>query len=120
KTAQRLSFFLISLSKEEAHNLASAIIEAKEKITFCSQCFQLTEDDPCPICQDPRRDRSIICVVEEPKDVLAIERTKEFHGLYHVLHGALSPLEGIGPEQLRITELMARLGPQVEEVLLAT
>ena len=120
KTAQRLSFFLIGLSKEEAHSLASAIVEAKDKIAFCSQCFQLTESDPCSICADPRRDRTIICVVEEPRDVIAIERTKEFNGLYHVLHGAISPLEGIGPEQLRITELMARLGPQVEEVLLAT
>ncbi|MGI6149778.1 MAG: recombination protein RecR [Firmicutes bacterium] len=120
KTAQRLSFFLIGLSKEEAHNLASAIMEAKEKITFCSQCFQLTDADPCAICADQRRDRSIICVVEEPKDVIAIERTREFNGLYHVLHGAISPLEGIGPDQLRIPELMARLGPQVQEVLLAT
>jgi len=120
KTAQRLSFFLISMSREEAQSLASAIVEAKDKISFCSQCFQLTEEDPCPICSDPRRDRSIICVVEEPKDVIAIERTKEFNGLYHVLHGAISPLEGVGPEQLRIAELMSRLGPQVQEVLLAT
>lgn len=120
KTAQRLSFFMIGLSEEEVRNLASAITEAKERIKFCSQCFQLTEHDPCAICDDQRRDRSIICVVEEPRDVLAIERTKEFNGLYHVLHGAISPLEGIGPDQLRITELMSRLGPTVEEVLLAT
>ena len=119
KTAQRLSFFLIGLSKEEAHSLASAIVEAKDKIAFCSQCFQLTESDPCSICADPRRDRTIICVVEEPRDVIAIERTKEFNGLYHVLHGAISPLEGIGPEQLRITELMA-VGSSGREVLLAT
>jgi recombination protein RecR len=120
KTAQRLSYFMIGMSEEEVHNLATAIVEAKQRIKFCSQCFQLTEEDPCPFCSDDRRDRTIICVVEEPRDVLAIERTKEFHGLYHVLHGAISPLEGIGPEDLRITELMSRLGPEVKEVLLAT
>ncbi|NLM40185.1 MAG: recombination protein RecR [Firmicutes bacterium] len=120
KTAQRLSYFMIGMSEEEVHNLATAILEAKQRIKFCSQCFQLTEEDPCPFCSDDRRDRTIICVVEEPRDVLAIERTKEFHGLYHVLHGAISPLEGIGPEDLRITELMSRLGPEVKEVLLAT
>ena len=120
KTAQRLSYFMIGMSEEEVHNLATAIVEAKQRIKFCSQCFQLTEEDPCPFCSDDRRDRTIICVVEEPRDVLAIERTKEFHGLYHVLQGAISPLEGIGPEDLRITELMSRLGPEVKEVLLAT
>lgn len=120
KTAQRLSYFMIGMSEEEVHNLATAIVEAKQRIKFCSQCFQLTEEDPCPFCSDDRRDRTIICVVEEPRDVLAIERTKEFHGLYHVLHGAISPLEGIGPEDLRITELMSRLGPEVKELLLAT
>ncbi len=120
KTAQRLSYFMIGMSDEEVNNLATAIVEAKQRIKFCSQCFQLTEEDPCPFCSDERRDRTIICVVEEPRDVLAIERTKEFHGLYHVLHGAISPLEGIGPEDLRITELMSRLGPEIQEVLLAT
>ncbi len=120
KTAQRLSFFLIGLPRADVHSLAEAIVEAKERTRLCSQCFHLTEEDPCPICSDLKRDRTFICVVEQPRDVIAMERTRSFHGIYHVLHGAISPLEGVGPDELKIKELVARLGPDVQEVLLAT
>jgi len=121
KTAQRLTYFLLRSSKEEAHGLAESILEVKEKIIFCSQCFNMTESNPCLICRDPERDRSMICVVEEPLDILALERTGGYKGLYHVLHGAISPIDGIGPEHLRIEPLMRRLdGSPVKEVILAT
>lgn len=120
KTAQRLSFFLISQSPLDVQNLADSIIEAKKRTNYCTQCFHLTEEDPCPICSDLRRDKKFICVVEDPRDVIAMERTKSFNGIYHVLHGSISPLEGIGPEQLRIKELVSRISPDVEEVVLAT
>lgn len=121
KSAQRLAFYLLRTPREQAQALAEAIVEVKERIRLCSTCFHLTERDPCAICANPQRDRSLLCVVEEPLDVLAIERTREYRGLYHVLHGALSPIEGIGPEQLRLRELLARLrGGQVAEVILAT
>jgi recombination protein RecR len=121
KTASRLTFFLLRSPAEQAESLAEALRQLRERITFCSTCFNITVESPCPICQDEGRDRSLICVVEEPLDVLAIERTREYRGLYHVLHGAISPMEGIGPEDLRIRELITRLraGP-VEEVILAT
>lgn len=120
KTAQRLAFFLINQSLAEVESLAESIIEAKRRIRYCSQCFHITEEDPCAICSDPKRNHRFICVVEEPRDVIAIERTKSFDGVYHVLHGAISPLEGIGPNQLRVKELVARITPEVEEVVLAT
>jgi recombination protein RecR len=121
KSAQRLAFYLLRAPREQAHALAEAIAEVKERVRLCSQCFNLTEHDPCAICASAQRDRTLICVVEEPLDVLAIERTREYRGLYHVLHGALSPIEGIGPEQLRLRELLARLrNGAVEEVILAT
>lgn len=120
KTAQRLAFFLIGQSPAEVQNLAESIMEAKKRTNYCSQCFHLTEEDPCVICSDTRRNRNFICVVEEPRDVIAMERTKSFNGIYHVLHGSISPLEGIGPSQLRIKELVSRIGPDVEEVVLAT
>ncbi len=120
KTAQRLTFFLLRSPGEQARDLAQAIIEVKEKIGFCSTCFNITESDPCRICADPARDPSVICVVEEPLDILALERTRSFKGLYHVLHGAISPMDGIGPEDLRIRELLTRLqGDTVKEVILA-
>ena len=119
KTAQRLTFYLLRMPNEEARALADAIVEVKERIGFCSTCFNITESDPCWICRGAR-DRAAICVVEEPLDVLAIERTGAFKGLYHVLHGAISPMEGIGPEELRIHELLGRLGDGVSEVILAT
>lgn len=120
KTAQRLAFYIIGGTLEDAHNLAAAITEAKEKIGYCSQCFNLTDKDPCTICDSPSRDASMICVVEEPRDVVALERTREFKGLYHVLHGAISPMEGIGPGDLRIRELLQRLNESVKEVVVAT
>jgi recombination protein RecR len=122
KTAQRLTFFLLRSSTDQARRLAEAIVRVKESIVSCSICFNITEEDPCPICTSPERDREIICVVEEPLDVLALEKTGSFHGLYHVLHGALSPVEGIMPKDLRIAELMQRLEGNhgVREVILAT
>jgi recombination protein RecR len=119
KTAQRLTFHLLRMPAEEARGLADAIVEVKERIGFCSTCFNITESDPCWVCRGAR-DRSMICVVEEPLDVLALERTGHYKGLYHVLHGAISPMEGIGPEELRIRELIGRLGEGVQEVILAT
>lgn len=121
KTAQRLALYLLSRPRSELVELAKTMLAAKDKVSYCAVCGQLTEVNPCAICTDPARDRSIICVVEEPQDVVAIERTKEYHGLYHVLGGALSPLEGIGPEELRVKELLARLaGGEVREIIVAT
>lgn len=105
KTAQRLAFHLLNVSEREARELTEAIIEAKEKVHQCSVCCNLTDLDPCQICSNPLRDQSVICVVEEPKDVLALEKTREYKGQYHVLHGAISPMEGIGPDDLKIREL---------------
>jgi recombination protein RecR len=121
KTAQRLAFFILRTPKVRAERLAHAIVEVKEKIIFCSVCGSITETDPCPFCTDPSRDRSLICIVEDPSDVLHIERTGAYKGLYHVLMGALSPLDGIGPEQLRIDALVKRLeGGGVRELICAT
>lgn len=121
KTAARLAFYLLRAPAEEAIALSEAIRELKERTIFCQRCFNIAETDPCAICDSLERDRAIICVVEEPSDVLAIERTREFKGLYHVLHGAISPMDGIGPEQLKVAELLARLNVEpVKEVLLAT
>ncbi|HHT27944.1 MAG TPA: recombination protein RecR [Firmicutes bacterium] len=121
KTAQRLAFYLISGSSERVHGLAHALLEAKEKIVYCSVCFNYTDDDPCRICAAESRDPSLICVVEYPRDVVAVERTREYKGRYHVLHGAISPMEGIGPAQLRIRELIQRCTDEtVKEVILAT
>lgn len=121
KTAQRLAFFMLRAPKIRAERLAQAIVEIKEKIIFCSLCSGITEADPCPICTDPARDRSLICVVEDPSDVFSIERTGVYKGLYHVLMGALSPLDGIGPEQLRIDALLERVQQGgVHEIICAT
>ena len=121
KTASRLTFYLLRRPAEQAEALAEALRDLKQKTVFCGKCFNITETSPCTVCRDDGRDRSIICVVEEPLDVLAIDRTGEFRGLYHVLHGSISPVDGIGPDELRIDELMARLeGEPVQEVLLAT
>lgn len=121
KTATRLAFFILRQSAAEAEALSSAIRELKEKSRFCSRCFHLTEADPCHLCTDPARDDRQLCVVEQPQDLLAVERSRSFRGRYHVLQGALSPLDGIGPDQLRIKELLARLqGSAVEEVVVAT
>lgn len=121
KTAQRLTYFLLRAPAEQSHALAEALVRMKERTVFCSVCFNITEEDPCSLCQSPARDRQAICVVEEPLDVLALERTRSFKGLYHVLHGAISPVDGIGPEDLRIHELLARVRQEhVSEVVLAT
>ncbi len=120
KTASRLAYHVLRGSGDEAKSLAEAILEVKEKIRLCSVCFNTTEADPCPICSDPRRDAAI-CVVEEPLDVVALERTGQFKGRYHVLHGAVSPVEGIGPEKLRIQELLVRVrNEQPDEIIVAT
>ena len=121
RTAQRLAFHLLRVSDEEAAALADAIREVKDKIGFCRECGNLTEDELCLICQDARRDHSIICVVEQPVDLLSVERTHEYRGVYHVLGGALSPLDGVEPQHLRIDELLGRVERNgVEEVVLAT
>lgn len=121
KSAARLAFYLLRSPKEQTQALAEAIIDMKERIVFCSVCFNITEEDPCAICTDQSRDRSKICVVEEPLDVIALERTNDFKGLYHVLHGAINYMEGITPEQLKIDELLKRAQvDSVEEVILAT
>lgn len=121
KTAQRLAFHILAQPPERAENFAKALVDAREKIHFCSCCQALTDTDICSVCSDSQRDSSVICVVENPKDVLAFEKTREYNGKYHVLHGALSPLDGVGPEQLKIKELMARLSDNtVKEVIMAT
>ena len=121
KSAQRLAFHIIRASKNDAERLAHAILQLKESIRYCSICNNITDIDPCRYCSDPSRDRSIICVVEEPHNLIAIEKTREFHGLYHVLLGVLSPLQGIGPEQLRIQGLLERIKDgTVKEVIIAT
>ena len=126
KTAQRLTFHLLRAPDTEARILAAALIDVRDKVVFCDRCFNISDAPLCPLCRDPGRDASRLCVVEEPLDVLALERTGEFRGLYHVLHGAISPIDGVGPERLKIRELLARAdeakrdGAPLEEVILAT
>jgi len=121
KSAQRLAFHLMKLPTEDTERLTAAIDEMKARVRFCSCCFNVAEAELCPVCVDDRRDASVLCVVEEPRDVVAVERTGEFGGRYHVLGGAISPIEGIGPDQLRVRELLARLDDEgVGEVILAT
>ncbi len=121
KSAQRIAFHILRIAPEDARRLAAAIVEVKEKISWCRRCFNIAEGELCQFCLDERRDRTVICVVEEPRDIVAIERTQEFRGSYHVLQGTISPIEGIGPEQLRIRELLGRVRDDgVTEVILAT
>lgn len=120
KSAQRLVFFLLKVPRAEVEALAAALIALKEKVRSCSQCYNITENDPCPICANPQRERRLLCVVEEASDVMALEKTSKYHGLYHVLGGALSPLDGIGPDNLKVRELVTRLQSGIEEVILAT
>lgn len=121
KSAQRIAFHLERSSREDAERLAHAILDAKDKIRLCSLCNNLTEQDPCEYCTDTRREQDVVCVVETPYNLIAIEKTREFHGLYHVLHGALSPLQGIGPEQLKLKNLIERLkGGKIREMIVAT
>ena len=121
KSAQRIAFHLLKLSKEDALRLAHAVIQVKDRVAFCQRCFNISEAEECVFCTDPRRDPAQLCVVEEPRDIVAVERTGEFHGRYHVLQGAISPMDGIGPDQLKIRELLIRIEPEgVQEVILCT
>lgn len=121
KTAQRLAFFLLAQPIADVQSLAEALLRARQNTRQCGVCCNLTEEDPCPLCSDSRRDRDAICVVERPADVQAVERTRDFHGRYHVLHGVISPLEGVGPEDIRLAELLRRLGEGTcREVIVAT
>ena len=121
KTAARLAFYILNSSKEETDEFISAIVSAKENLKYCSICYNISDTDPCPICANAGRDKSIICVVEDVKDIVAMERTHEFKGVYHVLHGSISPMNGVGPDDIKIKELLARLmDGQVKEIILAT
>lgn len=121
KSAQRIAFHLLEVPKDEALRLATAISEVKDRIRLCDRCFNVAEDTLCAICGDSRRDGSIVCVVEDPRDIVAVERTREFHGTYHVLGGALNPIDGVGPDQLRVRDLLTRLRPEnIAEVILCT
>ena len=121
KSAQRIAFHLLKLPTQDASRLSRAIDEMKARIAFCQRCFNVSEGDECEICGDPRRETHVVCVVEEPKDIVAVERTGEYRGRYHVLQGAISPIEGIGPDQLKVRELVARLEPEgITEVILCT
>jgi recombination protein RecR len=122
KTAQRLAFHILAQPKEQVKALAEALLDARARMRLCSECCNLTEQDPCEICTNPSRDRATICVVEQPRDVAAMERMHEYKGLYHVLHGAISPMQGVGPDQIRLRELLARLrrDEKINEVILAT
>ena len=121
KSAQRIAFHLLKLPREEAVRLAGVIVEVKDKVSFCTRCFNVAEGAECDICTDPRRDVALLCVVEEPRDIAALEKTHDFRGRYHVLQGAINPIEGVGPDQLRIRELLRRLGEEeVAEVILCT
>jgi recombination protein RecR len=121
KSAQRIAFHLLKLDKQDALRLARAIAVVKDKVAFCQTCFNVAEGDLCGICADPRRDATLVCVVEEPRDIVAVEKTGEFGGRYHVLQGAISPIDGVGPDQLRVRELLDRIGrEEVAEVILCT
>lgn len=121
KTAGRLAFHVLRMKEDDVMDFAKALVNVKRNLHYCSVCCNITDTDPCRICQDKSRDGSIICVVQEPKDLVAMERTKEFNGYYHVLHGAISPMEGIGPDEIRIADLLKRLSDeQVQELILAT
>ncbi|HXX64268.1 MAG TPA: recombination mediator RecR [Bacteroidota bacterium] len=119
KSAQRIALHLLKQPREEVVRMAKALVNVKDRIRYCSVCCNITEQDPCAICASAKRDRTLICVVEEPNDVLAIEKTNDFSGLYHVLGGSLSPLDGIGPEDIKVQELLQRIGPGIAEVILA-
>ncbi len=121
KSAQRIAFHLLKIPADDVHRLAAAITDAKERVRFCERCFNVAEDTLCPICSDSTRDPSVVCVVEESRDIVALEKTGEFRGRYHVLLGAMSPLDGIGPEQLKVRELVTRIGAEdIQEVILCT
>ncbi len=121
KTAARLAFYILNASEEETNDFISSIVNAKKNLKYCSKCYNISDTDPCPICANPKRDQSEICVVEDVRDIIAMEKTHEFRGVYHVLHGSISPMNGVGPDDIKIKELLARLmDGQVKEVILAT
>lgn len=120
KSAQRLAFHIIHMPPEKVEALAQAISDAKKQVRYCSVCCNLTDDDPCPVCANPKRDHSTIMVVEDPRDMAAYERTREYYGVYHILHGAISPMTGMGPQEIHIAELLQRIDENVQEVILAT
>lgn len=121
KTAARLAFYILNASEEETNDFISSIVNAKKNLKYCSKCFNISDTDPCPICNNPKRDQSSICVVEDVRDIVAMEKTHEFKGVYHVLHGSISPMNGVGPDDIKIKELLSRLmNGQVKEVILAT
>ena len=120
KTAARLAFYMLDRSEEEVNEFVNAIVSAKKNLKYCSKCHNISDTDPCNICGNPKRDASIICVVEDVKDVVAMERTHEFKGMYHVLHGSISPMNGVGPDDIKIKELLSRITADTKEVILAT
>lgn len=120
KSAQRLAYYVINMNKAAVDNLVGSIVEAKKRVKYCDVCFNITDKDLCNICSSERRDKSVICVVGDPKDLIAMEKTREYNGVYHVLHGTISPMAGIGPDDIRIKELITRLSDTVNEVILAT
>ena len=120
KTAARLAFYILNSSKEETEEFVSSIINAKKNLKYCSCCFNISDTDPCTICGNPKRDKDVICVVEDVRDIIAIERTHEYKGVYHVLHGSISPMNGVGPDDIKLKELLARITPEIKEVIIAT
>lgn len=121
KTAVRLAFHILDSTEEEANEFITSILNAKKNLKYCSKCYNISDTDPCPICSNPKRDESVICVVEDVKDIIAMEKTHEFKGVYHVLHGSISPMNGIGPDDIKLKELISRLNPEiVKEIILAT
>lgn len=120
KTAARLAFHILNASEEETNEFINSIQNAKKNLKYCSKCYNISDTDPCEICSNPKRDENVICVVEDVRDIIAIERTHEFKGVYHVLHGSISPMNGIGPDDIKIKELLARITPDTKEVILAT
>ena len=121
KTAQRLAFYMLDITNEEAEEFTNSILNAKKNLHFCSKCFNISDTDPCNICSNPKRDETTICVVEDVRDVIAMERTHEYNGVYHVLHGSISPMNGVGPDDIKIKELLTRvMNGNVEEIILAT
>lgn len=120
KTAQRLTLYVLNLPKEEVDEFASALVKARGTIKYCSVCGNFTDKDPCAICSNPNRDKSTICVIEQPKDIIAMEKVKEYNGMYHVLHGTISPMAGRGPDDIKLRELISRINADVKEVIVAT
>lgn len=120
KTAARLAFHMLNASEEETNAFINAIQTAKKNLKYCSKCYNISDTDPCTICSNPKRDENIICVVEDVRDIIAIERTHEYKGVYHVLHGSISPMNGIGPDDIKLKELLARITPEIKEVIIAT